>query len=142
MTGKHRKATQSFPDGESSLLPFWKDDNIGRPNMHTVVSEVSASLAEVMFNLDNTLLEGYNSAARPWPAFAEALTYPLPLPGRRYLHGAQCTSRVRGTWLQPTAAEVESAPRASCDLHCDKQVPSWPPSAHLKHALSVSTCTL
>jgi len=126
MTGKHRKATQVFPDGESSLLPFWKDDNIGRPNMHTVVSEVSASLAEVMFNLDNTLLEGYNSGARPWPAFAEALTYPLPLPGRRYLHGAQCTSRVRGTWLQSTAAEVEAAARASCPLHCDKQVPCWP----------------
>ena len=134
MAGKHRKSVQPFPDGNSSLLPFWKEDNKGRPGLHAAVSEASACLADVMFKLDRTLLDGYNLGSLPWPEFARAITYPLPLPGRRSLHGAQFTSRVRGTWLKSTAVERESATRSSCDLHCDKQValcpPPLPPTAH------------
>jgi hypothetical protein len=86
------------------------------------MSEASACLAELLHAIHPKLLEGYNRGALPWSELAKALTYPLPLPGRAYLHGSQCASRVRGTWLEPTAAERSAATRTSCDLHCDTQV--------------------
>ena len=124
MAGSSRKETVEFADGTSSLLPFWRNENKNIPRFHDAMSEAGACLAELMHAIHPKLLEGYNRGALPWPELAKAVTYPLPLPGRPYLHGAQCASRVRGTWLEPTKVERSAATRTSCDLHCDTQVHS------------------
>ena len=129
MAGSSRKETVEFADGTSSLLPFWRNENKNIPRFHDAMSEAGACLAELMHAIHPKLLQGYNRGALPWHELAKALTYPLPLPGRAYLHGAQCASRVRGSWLEPTAAESSAATRTSCDLHCDTQVHAVHPQA-------------
>ena len=97
MAGGSRFETVTPAGGDSCTIPFWKTDNNRLPNTyHQNASAVSALLADVLEQHCPAALYRLNRVRDAWPELADALTYPLPLRGRRHLHTTGLASRTRG----------------------------------------------